>query len=351
MLTPDEIMSTEFAKAAMGGYKIDHVAEFLAEVADFVRKLQAENSEQNSRIAGYEARIAQYQKDETSIHTTMLNAQRLADQVAADVQAECERKMALCTSEIESIKDEAEKEAKLLRERTKFDTDELTRVTEETSARMLADAEKRAAAITGVAEDAVKNQQNLFDEMKLRVADFRQALLLQYQSHLDVIETIPNEVPENAEVRAKMAAGLVDEQLAAQTPIMPAAEFEAVPEEAFHTEPEVTPEPESQTDAADPWAADEPEDAEAEIVAQETPAPAAEFVPDEAETKPGPKKGYPMTEEKPAEPVKKGGFKVRVDDDDDDEEFAPAGASFDEIKKDDNGRGDEQAGFGFFKKK
>ena len=363
MLKAEDIRNIEFAKAAMGGYKIDHVHEFLEEVAASVEQMQNEKTELMRRLTDLDSRIAQYQEDESSLKTALLSAQRLADQIMADAKADAEALMTETQRKADSLTRETTKHADYMMNKAEQDVRELARVTDETIARQMADANEKVGVMTAAAESAVREQQDLFDEIKMHVAGFRQALLLDYQNHLDVIEKIPNEIPDNAAVRARLESERVEVASAERPPIEPARVAPEYDPQAPDVEPEVA---ETPAEVIDPPVAPV-EATQAQPAAEPVSEPVKAAAPAKtaknakatkaAATEDTSAYDTVAVEHEPKQKAKTGGFKVRVDDDDDDDDddqFALAGnRRFDEqkAKKSETDRGDEQAGFGFFKKK
>ncbi len=348
MRSPEEIAEQRFEKS-MSGYKPDQVTEFLEQISGDVKRLNAEIAELKSKNDALTAQVNKYRQDEDSIQTTMLAAQRMADSTtkeaaeksataiaAAEKQAEetigqaNDKAMEILNSagfKSDAMVNDATEKSKAMLDKAAADSAELTRVTDENTLSLLESTEKKTSAMIKAAEEAVGFQQDLFDEIKMRVADFRQALLREYQNHLDVIERIPSEVPQNPGVRAMLEAekaaeaaqGIVNNTLIIERPV--SSESEAILNEIFYD--------------------DEPEEYDGEEVDLEiSDIPTVEDEDDFVEEETG--EDGDGTEDQPSS----GGFNIKniYNEDDEDDDFAPAAPQNEETPVN-----DEQAGFGFFK--
>lgn len=121
----DDVRRVTFDRA-MRGYRCEDVDDYLKQVADSIDSLAAENDDLQKKLVILAQRIDQYRADEDTLSTTMINAQRLGENVikeakqkaaeiirAANIKAEDREQRArdeveLAQQELVTIKQEAD---------------------------------------------------------------------------------------------------------------------------------------------------------------------------------------------------------------------------------------------------
>ncbi|MBN1192936.1 MAG: DivIVA domain-containing protein [Coriobacteriia bacterium] len=88
-LTPLDIHHKEFGHA-LRGYNEVEVDTFLDQVADELERLFKENIDLSERIEGLEEKVRSYQDMERTLHNTLMNAQKSADELVHKAQREAE---------------------------------------------------------------------------------------------------------------------------------------------------------------------------------------------------------------------------------------------------------------------
>ena len=125
MIASDDVRRVTFDRA-MRGYRCEDVDDYLRQVADGIDSLAAENDDLQKKLVILAQRIDQYRADEDTLSTTMINAQRLGENVikeakqkaaeiirAANIKAEDREQRArdeveLAQQELVTIKQEAD---------------------------------------------------------------------------------------------------------------------------------------------------------------------------------------------------------------------------------------------------
>ena len=125
MIASDDVRRVTFDRA-MRGYRCEDVDDYLKQVADSIDSLAAENDDLQKKLVILAQRIDQYRADEDTLSTTMINAQRLGENVikeakqkaaeiirAANIKAEDREQRArdeveLAQQELVTIKQEAD---------------------------------------------------------------------------------------------------------------------------------------------------------------------------------------------------------------------------------------------------
>src|SRR5688572_12714450 len=89
-VTPIDMRQTRFA-TAMRGFDKAEVTAFLEEAAADYESALRENDRLRQQIAGLDAAMAQYRELEGSLKTTLMSAQKVADDMRAGAQQEAAR--------------------------------------------------------------------------------------------------------------------------------------------------------------------------------------------------------------------------------------------------------------------
>ena len=88
MLTPQEVSSHAFPKAVMGGYNMASVDEFLDELTDDYTALYKENAALKAKLKVLVEKVEDYRATEDSMRATLLTAQKMADSIVKEAEAQ-----------------------------------------------------------------------------------------------------------------------------------------------------------------------------------------------------------------------------------------------------------------------
>ena len=88
MLTPQEVAEHAFQKASFGGYNMSMVDEFLDQVTSDYTTLYKENAALKAKMKILADKVEEYRATEDSMRKTMLVAQKTAEQIMADAEAQ-----------------------------------------------------------------------------------------------------------------------------------------------------------------------------------------------------------------------------------------------------------------------
>ncbi|MGN0171282.1 MAG: DivIVA domain-containing protein [Acutalibacteraceae bacterium] len=147
MYTASDIRNVEFTKN-MGGFKAAEVDVFVDRCADTVEALTAEKDELNKKLAILADKLQEYRRDEDSIRSALLSAQRLGDSVVRDSNQKAEAIIAAANQQAKEIVENAHREA-----------------------------EKYASEK---------------ERLKKEISDFKADILSMYKEHLSIIKSIPD---------------------------------------------------------------------------------------------------------------------------------------------------------------
>lgn len=220
MIASDDVRRVTFDRA-MRGYRCEDVDDYLKQVADSIDSLAAENDDLQKKLVILAQRIDQYRADEDTLSTTMINAQRLGENV---------------------IKEAKQKAAEIIR-----------------AANIKAeDREQRA-------RDEVELAQQELVTIKQEADAFKKRLMDLYRQHIEMIAKIPEyhtnraeqqaaqPQPEPQEAPQQPAPQPVEQPAPAPQPAAPEESYPAYEEpEYYEAEPEKPAQPEEPEPAPAP---------------------------------------------------------------------------------------------------
>lgn len=219
MLTPMEIKDKRFQPAGRNSYKSEDVDLFFDSVTESYEQMFKENAELIKRVSMLAERLEQYKKDEDSIKSAVLTAQRAADKI----EKEAQERSQLLTSESEDILAAAKAEVEIIKKDTiesvHIEMSELIESSKEEAELILTNAKKDAEDIIREAENEAKSLQGaatrtltsesiLYDMLKKEVSEFKNELMARYKTHIELI----TQLPELAMQKAKESIQEIEEQ-------------------------------------------------------------------------------------------------------------------------------------------
>ncbi|MCI5751079.1 MAG: DivIVA domain-containing protein [Oscillospiraceae bacterium] len=155
MITAKEIDSRMFEQAKPG-YKPEEVDEFLKEISDSFKELQAQLAEKDKKMAFLVETVKKYKQDEEDLKGALIYAQKQSREIIAEAQQKAEQ--------------------------------------------IIAEANVKSDEIIGSTSVRRVREQEAFDTLRKEVSDFRTNLLEMYRDHLSLINNIPGLDEEDEEV-------------------------------------------------------------------------------------------------------------------------------------------------------
>ena len=220
MISSEDVRRVTFEKAFQG-YRRDDVDDYLKQVAQSMDELAAQNDDLQKKLVVLAQRIDQYRAEEDTLRTTMINAQRLGENV---------------------IREAKQKAAEIIR----------------TANIKAEDREQRS-------RDDVELAKQEIVTLKSEADSFKRSLIEMYRKHINLINKLPDYTPQPEDVPARPVQPAAEP---VQAPVQTAAPVE---QPAMAAEPVYTP-PATQP-AAEPAPAPAQETAYYE---EPAPQPAAE---------------------------------------------------------------------------
>ena len=203
MLTAVDIRNAEFYRAARG-YKTEEVDVFIEQVAQTVEALQRDNQELMRKLEVLADKIEEYRKDEDSIRTALLTAQRMGDQIVREAKESVSSLVEDSEKQAAETIAEAKKKAEQIMSETEKKSVQLVKDTKDRATAVIAEAKDRSGRMILEALEASRAEKSAYDQLKNETADFRAKLLAMYKAQLELINQIPSERPAPEEHKAEM---------------------------------------------------------------------------------------------------------------------------------------------------
>lgn len=171
MYTAAEIRNVEFTKT-MGGYKVSEVEAFVEACAETVESLTAEREDLNKKLSILAEKLVEYRRDEDSIRSALLSAQRMGDAVKRDAQGEADE--------------------------------------------IVNKAREQASAIIVDAKASIKEYEAELERVKNEVADFKATIVSLYKEHLAVLRQVPDNARASSLAQTETVVAPVEEAVSVQ---------------------------------------------------------------------------------------------------------------------------------------
>lgn len=190
MISSEDVRRVTFEKAFQG-YRRDDVDDYLKQVAQSMDELAAQNDDLQKKLVVLAQRIDQYRAEEDTLRTTMINAQRLGENV---------------------IREAKQKAAEIIR----------------TANIKAEDREQRS-------RDDVELAKQEIVTLKSEADSFKRSLIEMYRKHINLINKLPDYTPQPEDAPARPVQPAVEP---VQAPVQTAAPVE---QPVMAAEPAYTP--------------------------------------------------------------------------------------------------------------
>lgn len=110
MMTPQEVANCTFAKAAIGGYHMSSVDEFLDKLTEDYSALYKENAALKAKLKVMVDKMAEYREVEDAMRSTLLTAQKMATSMVSEAEQKRNAMIASASADAQARKNELAKE-------------------------------------------------------------------------------------------------------------------------------------------------------------------------------------------------------------------------------------------------
>ncbi len=113
MLTPQEVANCTFAKAAIGGYHMTSVDEFLDKLTEDYSALYKENAALKAKLKVMVDKMAEYREMEDAMRSTLLTAQKMATSMVSEAEQKRNAMIASASADAQARRNELAKEVEV----------------------------------------------------------------------------------------------------------------------------------------------------------------------------------------------------------------------------------------------
>lgn len=207
MLTPAQIRSHKFISAVRGSYKAEEVDAFFEEVADSYEQSFRENAELIKKISVLAQKVEEYRAEEDNIKSTLLTAQRVADEMTGDAQEKSAQMLESASEQLELAESSSKEKAQIIIDEANKTARDKIFESEVKANQTLADATQKADELLEESKrESVEQLEKITTEiqkenicleiLQKEAASFKLGLQEQYRQHLEFIEELPAVVAE-----------------------------------------------------------------------------------------------------------------------------------------------------------
>lgn len=189
--TAENIRDIEFQKSGFGSYKASDVNAFVEEVASDYESMQQKNEELIAKLRILAETVEEYRKNEDTVKTAILTAQRTANSMMRDAEANMNALINEKTLQAEQLEktslDASEKLMSDAQEKAKELLDEATMKAKSIVAEANTYAEKKQVE----AEKLIGQQLLTYNYIKDELKKFKEEIITKYKEHLDSLQSVP----------------------------------------------------------------------------------------------------------------------------------------------------------------
>lgn len=244
-----DIITRRFEKAKFNGYKTEDVDDFLKEISSEYAQLQKEKSELERKLEVLADKIREYRDDEDALKDALLLAQKQGNAIVAESKTAAEK----LRKETEEAITKQLAEAKAKSEKMIADADDyskrMTKDSNERADKLVKEARAKADEIKAEMNRQQEIQENILQQTRKEVTEYRNRLLASYKAHIEFIDKLPEkcendfvkktaeEVEKRNAEKARLAAAAAKQQAAKPAPAPVSEEKPEEPSEAENAEP------------------------------------------------------------------------------------------------------------------
>lgn len=230
MYTIDDVRNIVFTRAGRG-YRTEEVDEFIEEVVRSMEAMQQNNDSLVQKLGVLADKIEDYRAQEDSIHSALLTAQRMADQVMREAETKARELKETSERTAAEVETQAKERARQLTEQAELDYQTRLNDTKQQATKVIAEAKDRSGRMLFEALEKCRSERAALEEMKRQTQSFQAQLIAMYQEQIALIRRLASEdrnITVERPVSHPDVATPVEKDIG--QPSSPAAEASVVPE-------------------------------------------------------------------------------------------------------------------------
>lgn len=192
MLSANEIRNVRFS-TAMGGYKKEEVDILLDKVEADYELFERTLREMSNKINELKTELDDSKNTTGNIQNVLVSAQKFADQIVEEAKQKSAEIIASAEASIEKITAQEKELTNAFDKKAGERKDALQNDIE----KIIANAEKKQAAVEDATQDCIDRQQKLFNTLKSEIAAFKAEVTAKYKEHLELLSSLPDTIPSD----------------------------------------------------------------------------------------------------------------------------------------------------------
>lgn len=220
MLTPQQVRNHRFQLGSRGTYRAEEVDAFMQELTASFEEACTQNEALLKKISLLADKVEEYRRDEDTIRSALLVAQRTADQIVREAQEKADASLSQAEAHAKEVEAEASARSNQAIQEASDRAQTLTREVDVRVSALLGDASAKAESLVTEAQaqadllveeagrhaqenlaqlrDETERESALLDQLRGAVSAFRADLISMYKEHIELINRLPS-LPEKAE--------------------------------------------------------------------------------------------------------------------------------------------------------
>lgn len=198
MYTIEDVKNVVFTRVGRG-YRTEEVDEFIEEVVRSMEAMKQNSDTLMQKLGVLADKIEDYRSQEDSIHSAILTAQRMADQILNDAKTNAAKLKEESEQKAARLESEARQKAGELTERAEQDYQTRLADTKHQATRVIAEAKDRSGRMLFEALEKSRAERAALEEMKRQTQSFKDQLVAMYQEQIALVQRLASQerlIPE-----------------------------------------------------------------------------------------------------------------------------------------------------------
>ena len=190
MITATDIRQAQLDSAGRG-YKKSDVDDLLEKAAQSIEQLQAENADLGRKLEILAERIQEYREEEDSIRSALVTAQKSADKILKDANAEKEQIIGDARAQADEAVRLSQEKSLIIANETREKVSTVLGEAKEKASFMLSDAKERSDKMLSDAVRDCQEEKRYLAFLKTQENEFRQLLVEMYKRQFETLKKGP----------------------------------------------------------------------------------------------------------------------------------------------------------------
>ncbi len=209
MITPQQVRNHRFQLGSRGTYRAEEVDAFLEELTASYEEACTQNEALLKKISLLADKVEEYRREEDTLRSALLVAQRTADQVVREAQEKAQAQLNQAGEQAKAREVEAAARAQALTQESELRVKALLEDASAKAEQLVGEAQAKADRLVGEAgrhaqenlaqlREETEHENLLLEQTRTAVNTFRANLIAMYKEHIELINRLPF-LPEEEE--------------------------------------------------------------------------------------------------------------------------------------------------------